>query len=263
MRAAWVLATAPCRLAGSTYSPEWRRGDSPISVVHMERENDGFVDRTQAGRVLARRVRELKLQPPVLVLALPRGGVPVAYEVANALHAPLDVLVVRKIGMPGRPELAIGAIASGGILVREPGGTGQDWLDAHFERLAQRELAEVERRERAYRGGLPPLDLRGGSVVLVDDGLATGATMVAAIRAARQAGADHVVVAAPVASDEAVARVRAEADQIAIVQTPRFLYAIGAWYEDFDQVEDAEVRHLLALARSAQSHALPPAKGAA
>ena len=179
------------------------------------------------------------------------------------MHAPVDVLVVRKIGMPGQPELAIGAIASGGILVREPGGTGQHWLDAHFERLAQRELAEVERRERAYRGGLPPLDLRGRTVVLVDDGLATGATMVAAIRAARQAGAHHVVVAAPVASDEAVARVRAEADQVAIVQTPKFLYVIGAWYEDFDQVEDAEVRHLLALARSAQSQALPRAKGAA
>ncbi len=186
---------------GSTYSPEWRRSAFAISVLHMERENDGFVDRTQAGRALGRIVRELKLQPPVLVLALPRGGVPIAYEVANALHAPLDVLVVRKIGMPGQPELAIGAIASGGILVREPGGGGQDWLDAHFGRLAQRELAEVERRERAYRGGLPPLDLRGRTVVLVDDGLATGATMVAAIRAARQAGAHHVVVAAPVASD--------------------------------------------------------------
>ncbi len=224
---------------------------------------DGFVDRNEAGRALAGVLRKLKLPQPLLVLGLPRGGIPVAYEVASALHAPLDVLVVRKIGMPGQPEFAIGAIASGGILVREPGRTRQARLDAQFEQVAQRELAELERRERAYRGGLPPLDLRGRTVVLVDDGLATGATMVAAIRAARQAGADRVIAAAPVASDEAVALVRAEADEIAIVQTPAFMYSIGAWYEDFHQVEDAEVRRLLELARSPQSQAFSRAKGAA
>ncbi len=234
-----------------------------ISVRCMESENDGFVDRTEAGRALASVLRKLKLPQPLLVLGLARGGIPVAYEVASALHAPLDVLVVRKIGMPGQPELAIGAIASGGILVREPGRTRQARLDVQFEQLAQRELAELERREHAYRGGLPPLDLRGRTVVLVDDGLATGATMVAAIRAARQAGADRVIAAAPVASDEAVALVRAEADEIAIVQIPAFMYSIGAWYEDFHQVEDAEVRRLLELARSPQSQAFSRARGAA
>ena len=178
-----------------------------------------------------RAFENLRLRRPILVLGLPRGGVPVAYEVALALRAPLDVLVVRKIGMPGQPELAIGAVAAGGIIVREPGSVGHlAALDTRFEQLAQRELAELDRRERAYRAGLPPLDLRGQTVVLVDDGLATGATMVAAVRAARAAGAAFVIVAAPVASDEAAAVVGAEADQLAILQVPPLLFAIGAWY---------------------------------
>jgi putative phosphoribosyl transferase len=199
---------------------------------------------------LARVVENLRLQRPIRVLGLPRGGVPVAYQVALALRAPLDVMVVRKIGMPGQPELAIGAVGPGGIIVREPNSTGHPTaLDTRFERLAQRELAELDRRERAYRADLPPLDLRGQTVVLVDDGLATGATMVAAVRAARAAGAAFVVVAAPVASDEAAAVVRAEADQLAILQVPPLLFAIGAWYRNFEQVEDADVRRLLELAR--------------
>ncbi|RPH49366.1 MAG: phosphoribosyltransferase [Lysobacterales bacterium] len=219
-------------------------------MVHTPLESNGFVDRIAAGRALAVAVEKLRLRRPIIVLALPRGGVPVAYEVALALGAPLDVLVVRKIGMPGQPELAIGAIASGGIIVREPGTVGHlPALDTRFEQLARRELAELGRRERAYRRGLPPLDLRGQSVVLVDDGLATGATMLAAVRAARAAGAAFVVVAAPVASDEAAATVGAEADQIAILQVPPLLFAIGAWYRDFDQLDDADVCRLLALAR--------------
>jgi len=218
-------------------------------LVHTPLESNGFVDRTAAGRALAVAVEKLRLRRPIIVLALPRGGVPVAYEVALALRAPLDVLVVRKIGMPGQPEFAIGAIASGGIIVREPDTVGHPALDTRFEQLARRELAELERRERAYRRGLPPLDLRGQSVVLVDDGLATGATMLAAVRAARAAGAAFVVVAAPVASDEAAATVGAEADQIAILQVPPLLFAIGAWYRDFEQLDDADVCRLLAVAR--------------
>jgi putative phosphoribosyl transferase len=205
-----------------------------------------FANRTAAGQELARAVKKHELAPPVLVLALPRGGVPVAFEVAQALQAPLDVMVVRKIGMPGQPELAIGAIASGKITVREPRFTfGLTDLDSVFDRLAQREQLELERRERAYRANRPPLSLRGKTVVLVDDGLATGATMVAAIRAAREAGAARVVVAAPVASEEAAERVKNEADDAILLQVPAFLYAIGEWYERFEQLEDDEVRSLL------------------
>jgi predicted phosphoribosyltransferase len=211
----------------------------------MPRQDVRFADRRQAGRLLAGKVCGLALPPPILVLGLPRGGVPVAHEVADALGAELDVLVVRKIGMPGQPELAIGAIAAGGIVVREPSVEQFPGLAARFEQLVERERPELERRERAYRGDKPPFDLRGRTVVLVDDGLATGATMLAAIRAARKAGAARVAVAAPVASDEAAALVAAEADDVAIVQTPALLLGVGAWYRDFEQVEDAEVRRLL------------------
>ena len=211
----------------------------------MPWQDQRFADRRQAGRLLAEQVCRLALPPPILVLGLPRGGVPVAYEVARALAAELDVLVVRKIGMPGQPELAIGAIAAGGIVVREPSVEQFPGLAARFEQLVQRERPELERRERAYRGDKPPFDLHGRTVVLVDDGLATGATMLAAIRAARKAGAAHVAVAAPVASDEAAALVTAEADDVAIVQTPALLMGVGAWYRDFEQIEDAEVRRLL------------------
>jgi predicted phosphoribosyltransferase len=216
----------------------------------MRWQDEQFADRRQAGRMLAAQVAGLALQPPVRVLGLPRGGVPVAYEVARALGAELDVLVVRKIGMPGRPELAIGAIAVGGVIVREPeSALYLPALQARFDTLAERERPELERRERAYRSGRPPLDLRGCTAVLVDDGLATGATMVAAVRAARKAGAARVIVAAPVASEEAAAIVAAEADHVAIVLTPPLLRGIGAWYSDFEQLDDAEVRRLLELRR--------------
>lgn len=208
---------------------------------------DVFADRADAGRALAAVVCKLSLPPPVLVLGLPRGGVPVAYEVARALEAPLDVLVVRKIGVPGQPEFAIGAIASGGIVVQEHVAGSPD-MAARFGQLVERERVELQRRDRAYRRGLPPLDLSGRTVVLVDDGLATGATMVAAVRSARMAGAARVVVAAPVASEEAVARLSGEADQVAVVRTPARLYAIGACYRDFAQVGDAQVQRLLELA---------------
>lgn len=205
-----------------------------------------FTDRRAAGRQLAGAVAGLGLRPPVVVLGLPRGGVPVAFEVARALRAPLDVMPVRKVGMPGQPELALGAIAAGGVIVRQPlryAGYGPDAQE--FAALAEHERGELERRERLYRAGRPPLELTGKTAVLVDDGLATGATMLAAVRAARQAGAAAVVAAAPVASDEAAALIGAECDAIAILGIPPALQAVGEWYLDFGQVEDREVRELL------------------
>jgi putative phosphoribosyl transferase len=224
----------------------------------MDRPTKTYADRTEAGRELARAVARRKLPRPVTVLALPRGGVPVAYEVAKILRAPLNVMVVRKIGIPGQPELAIGAIAAGDIIVREPDTQYRyAGLDLPFERLAERERLELERRERTYRAELPALDVRGHAVVLVDDGLATGATMIAALRATRKAGATWILVAAPVASDEASALVGGEADDLVILRTPAYLSSIGEWYERFDQVEDEEVCRLLALATqelSLQTH---------
>jgi putative phosphoribosyl transferase len=209
-----------------------------------------FPDRAAAGAALAREMQQRALQKPVLVLALPRGGVPVAHEVARALDAPLDVMLVRKIGMPGQPELAIGAIASGDIVVHErtieqeiPG------IAEAFERLAALERPELLRRERLYRAGLAPLRLKGKTVILVDDGLATGSTMLAAVRAARAAGAAAIVVAAPVASPQAAQLLAAEADELAILQIPAMLFAIGEWYERFEQLEDEEVCQLLELHR--------------
>jgi|SRR5581483_10375096 len=213
-----------------------------------------FADRAEAGRALARKVQNLHLQTPVLVLGLPRGGVPVAYEVARALNAPLDVMLVRKVGMPGQPELAIGAIASGNIVVHEPRMEQQaPELAGVFDRLAETQRHELERREQVYRGHLAPLNLKGKKVILVDDGLATGSTMLAAIRAARKLGAALIVVAAPVASLEAAELVEDEADKTVILQTPAVLWAIGEWYRNFQQVEDAEVCRLLDLNRQNQA----------
>ncbi len=173
-----------------------------------------------------------------------------AYEIARVLHAPLDVMLVRKIGLPEEPELAIGAIASGGIVVHEPRIAAQiPGLERIFERVAEVERHELERRERTYRAGLGPLELDGKTVILADDGLATGSTMLAAVRATHKAGAARVVVAAPVASPEAAELVRAEADTTVILQTPEMLFAIGAWYRHFEQLDDAEVNRLLELNR--------------
>ena len=209
-----------------------------------------FPHRAAAGAALAREMQQRSLRPPVLVLALPRGGVPVAYEVARALDAPLDVMLVRKVGMPGQPELAIGAVASGDIVVHEraieqeiPG------IADAFDRIAAEERRELLRRERVYRAGLAPLVLKGKTIVLVDDGLATGSTMLAAVRAARAGGAATIVVAAPVASPQAVQLLAAEADEIVILQIPAMLFAIGEWYDRFEQLEDDEVCRLLALHR--------------
>lgn len=218
-----------------------------------------FPHRAAAGAALAREMQQLSLRPPVLVLALPRGGVPVAYEVARALDAPLDVMLVRKVGMPGQPELAIGAVASGGIVVHErtieqeiPG------IADAFDRIAAEERRELLRRERVYRAGLAPLVLKDKTVVLVDDGLATGSTMLAAVRAARAGGAATIVVAAPVASPQAEQLLAAEADRIVILQVPAMLFAIGEWYDRFEQLEDDEVCRLLELHRRSPRVSGPP-----
>jgi len=213
-----------------------------------------FLDRKEAGRALAGVLTHYRASPQTVVLALPRGGVPVGYEVSAALDLPLDVLVVRKLGMPSQPELAMGAVASGGAVVLNddvvrylPRGS-----DA-VEQVKARELQELARREESYRGHRPALQMSGRTAILVDDGLATGATMEAAVRALRNLDAQRIVVAIPVASIEARERIAAVADEVVCLQTPPFFSAVGQWYERFDQTEDEEVRELLARSRAASS----------
>ena len=205
-----------------------------------------FADRTDAGRSLAASLKAHAGAADTLVLGLPRGGVPVAFEIAQSLKLPLDVLVVRKLGLPWQPELAMGAIASGGALVRNEEVVRYlgDRADA-FEAVRAREQAELERRERDYRGDRPPLAMRGRTGILVDDGLATGATMEAAVRSLRALGARRVVVAVPVASAEARERIGEVADEVVCLATPMSFSAVGQWYADFGQTEDTEVRDLL------------------
>jgi putative phosphoribosyl transferase len=204
-----------------------------------------FKDRRDAGRALAQALDAWRGHPDLLVLALPRGGVPVGWEVAQALHAPLDVLVVRKLGFPGHEEYAMGAIASGGVRVMADPSAGWPVSREALKAVVAREQAELSRRELHYRGDRPPLALAGRVLLLVDDGLATGATMRAAVMAAR-AGAPHcIVVAVPVASREAVRNLSAVADEVVSVLTPEDFQAVGLWYADFDQTSDAEVCRLL------------------
>lgn len=213
-----------------------------------------YSDRSAAGRKLAARVVQRGLRPPLVVLGLPRGGLPVAQEVARALAAPLDVLIVRKIGFPGQPELAVGAIATGGVVVDGPLMRNPGLLDqASMQETVRRERRELDRRESAYRSGMPPLDLSRKTVVLVDDGLATGSTMLAAMQAARRLGAAGVVCAAPVASMEAAAQLAEQADALVVLQTPPHLMSIGEWYDDFRQLDDGDVRRILAESRAEAS----------
>jgi predicted phosphoribosyltransferase len=212
-----------------------------------------YRDREDAGRALARQLAEYVGRPEVLVLALPRGGVPVGYEVARALGAPLDIFLVRKLGVPGHEELAMGAIASGGVRVLNPRVVAQLGIpDAAIERVAQREQAELERREHAYRGDRPPPSVQGCTVILVDDGLATGSTMRAAAAALKAMGPRRLVVAVPVAAAETCDELRGEVDQVVCAMTPEPFYAVGLWYEDFAQTTDDEVRELLAAAADAR-----------
>ncbi len=205
-----------------------------------------FKDRRDAGRALAQALDAWRAQPDVRVLALPRGGVPVAFEVAQALGAPLDVLIVRKLGFPGQEEFAMGAIASGGVRVMGDADAGWPVSERELEAVVAREQAELARREQRYRGDRPPLDLAGRVLVLVDDGLATGSTMRAAVQAARAGHPRRIIVAVPVASPEAVQSVGAMADEVVCLHTPQHFRAVGLWYEDFAQTSDEEVDRLLA-----------------
>lgn len=206
-----------------------------------------FSDRREAGQVLAVHLRAYAARDDVVVLGLPRGGVPVAYEVAKALHAPLDVFLVRKLGVPGYEELAMGAIAAGGILVLNHEVIRlfsiPPWT---IEAVRAAEQSELERRERAYRGDLPPPELRDRELILVDDGLATGSTMQAAVSALRRVHPTRIVVAVPVASAEACAAMRELANEVVCAVIPEPFRGVGAWYRDFSQTTDDEVRELLA-----------------
>jgi putative phosphoribosyl transferase len=205
-----------------------------------------FADRSDAGRAVALRLQRFAGRPDVVVLALPRGGVPVGVEVARALRAPLDVFVVRKLGVPGHAELAMGAIASGGVRVVNRQVVSALELDEQdIEAAAAREQAELERRERLYRGARPAPELAGRTAILVDDGLATGSTMRAAVAALRRLDAAHIVVAVPVAAPETCAALAPEVDEIVCARTPDPFYAVGLWYRDFSQTTDEEVRQLL------------------
>ncbi len=206
-----------------------------------------FRDRRDAGRFLASRLAVAGDWTDPLVLGLPRGGVPVAYEVALALDAPLDVFLVRKLGVPGHEELAMGAIASGGVRVLNEDVVDMLNIPDHvIDAVASQEAEELERRAKAYRGDLPPLDVHGRDSILVDDGLATGATMRAAAAALRRMDPKRIVVAVPVASPETCEEFRHEVDDIVCAITPDHMRAVGLWYEDFSQTTDEEVRTLLA-----------------
>jgi putative phosphoribosyl transferase len=206
-----------------------------------------FEDRVEAGRALAQSLFAYRGATNAIVLALPRGGVPVGFEVAQALGLPLDVLVVRKLGLPGQPELAMGAIATGGALVlNEDVLRFVDGHEAALEQVRRREQMELERRESQYRGARSPLQMAGRTGILVDDGLATGATMEVAVRALRGLGAMRIVVAIPVASREALKRIAAVADEVVCLEVPMFFSAVGQWYREFGQTSDAEVSALLA-----------------
>jgi len=208
-----------------------------------------FQDRRDAGLQLAAKLKAYTDDPMVMVLGLPRGGVPVAYEVARALRVPLDVFVVRKLGVPGHRELAMGAIASGGVRVLnseviEALGIAPMTIDA----VAAHELHELERQERVYRGSTPFPAMRGRTLIVVDDGLATGSTMLAAVRALRQSNPARIVVAVPVGAGDTCQRLRSEADDVVCLLTPPLFQAVSLWYAEFSQTTDEEVRSLLEAA---------------
>ena len=209
----------------------------------MER---AFANRSEAGQLLAEKLEQYAGHDNVIVLGLPRGGVPVAYEVAKRLGAPLDVFIVRKLGVPGFEELAAGAIASGSVRVlNEDVIRAIPNADAAIEAVTEREATELERREQAYREGRAPLELRNRIVILVDDGLATGATMRAAVKALRQSGAVKIVAAVPVGPPDACRELKEEANEAICLSTPEFFQAVGQYYDDFSQTSDEDVCELL------------------
>jgi putative phosphoribosyl transferase len=210
-----------------------------------------FRDRTEAGQLLAGPLRRFAGRDDVLVLGLPRGGVPVAYPVAEALRAPLDVFVVRKLGVPMHRELAMGAIATGGVLVRNEEVLRELRISqAHFDAVVAEEAAELRRREQAYRGHDTAPELRGRAVILVDDGIATGSTMLAAIEAVKRQQPAAVIVAVPAAAEQTCARLKPQLAELVVLIVAGDFQAVGQWYEDFSQTTDAEVACLLQQARS-------------
>ena len=208
-----------------------------------------FRDRTEAGQVLASKLTKYLDQVNTVILALPRGGVPVAYEIGKELGLPVDIFVVRKLGVPGYEELAMGAIASGGVRHINRDVVDQLRIDSDtIEAASRREQKEIERREELYRGQRPPVDVRDKTVILVDDGLATGSTMRAAIAALRQHRPARIIVAVPAAAPQTCSEIAAEVDEIICAATPEPFYAVGQWYREFSQTTDEEVRELLARA---------------
>jgi len=210
-----------------------------------------FVDRAAAGRELARRLKHLRVERPI-VLALPRGGVPVGFEIAEALDAPLEILLVRKIGAPGQPELALGAVVDGDaaqVLIDEGIVRALAVDQTYIESETRRQLAEIERRRLAYLGCRPAVPIAGRTAVVVDDGIATGSTVRAALRAVANAGAAKVTLAIPVAPQDVVEALRSEVDEIVCLATPRPFFAVGAHYRQFAQLADADVTALLELRR--------------
>jgi predicted phosphoribosyltransferase len=219
-----------------------------------------FQDRREAGRELARLLRAYAGQPDLLVLGLPRGGVPVAYEIALALDAPLDVFLVRKLGVPGHEELAMGAIAGGGTIVLNDSVVAELGIPENtIQAVAAQEAQELARRDRAYRDGRPPPPILGQTVILVDDGLATGATMRAAVQAVYRQGPRRVVIAVPVAAPVTCEEFAREVDAIICARTPVPFHAVGLWYDDFNPTSDDEVRGLLAAAAARPPNGPPHA----
>ncbi|HEY0884749.1 MAG TPA: phosphoribosyltransferase [Ramlibacter sp.] len=214
-----------------------------------------YRDRREAGRVLAQALQPWRGRSGLLVLALPRGGVAVGFEVAHALEAPLDVFIVRKLGYPGHEEYAMGAIASGGVRVMNP-LPGMDVTAEAVARVVEREQAELARREQLYRGDRPRIDVRGRTVIVVDDGLATGSTMRAAVMAIRRQGPAHLAIAVPVGAPQTCRSLRKDADELVCPAMPDPFRAVGLWYRDFPQATDQEVRELLDEARREQAAAL-------
>jgi putative phosphoribosyl transferase len=226
-----------------------------------------FKDRSHAGKLLAQRLSAYAHRPDVLVLALPRGGVPVGFAVAQALGVELDVMLVRKLGMPGHEEYAMGAVGAGGVRVIQSGlvESGLVTVEA-IEQATERELAEIERRDRLYRAGRPPPELAGRCVIIVDDGIATGATLRAAVEVVRQRQVARLVVASPVGAPDSVAALVPEVDEMVCLATPFGFHAVSPWYRHFDQTSDEEVQDLLAVAWREQAGAAasrpPPANSA-